>query len=97
MNATLAIAADGTASLANTGTPELSVNVAADFGILDLNADLGVAKVQFDDADPVKPEFDATFGFDLQLAAGGAITVTPTLTADVGLNLAFETTDVVAG
>jgi Ca2+-binding RTX toxin-like protein len=97
LNATLAIAADGTASLANTGTPELSVNVAADFSILDLNADLGVAKVQFDDADPVKPEFDATFGFDLQLAAGGAITVTPTLTADVGLNLAFETTDVVAG
>ena len=72
-----------TVSLKDQATPELSVNVAADLSINNLNADLGVAKVTVNDADPTNPEFKADFGFDFSYA-NGAFTATPTLTGSVG-------------
>ena len=96
LNATISFSADGEVSLKDQAAPELAVNVAADLSLANLNANLGVANVTFNDADPTKPEFQADFGFDLALPAGGAFSVTPTLTASAGLDLSFATTDALA-
>ncbi len=94
--ATLFIAADGSLSLKDTGTPELTVAVDAALSLTDLNANLGIAKVRISDADPAKPELSADFNIDLSLDASGA-SATTTLTAQAGLDLSFATSDVLAG
>ena len=97
LNATLSFTADGDFSLKDQVAPELAVNVGADISFVGVNANLGVANVLVNDANPAKPELQANFGFDLRLAADGTYTVDPTLTASTGLDLSFKTTDVLAG
>src|SRR5262249_2948523 len=63
----------------------------------DLGADLGVAKVKFNDADPGTPEFNADFGLDLKVDGTGHFSIDPTLTGTAGLDLHFKTTDVLDG
>lgn len=96
LNATVSFDAGGAFSLKDTGTPELTVDVDGTLGLNNLEANLGVAKVKVSDGDPTSPEFDAKFAFDLSLA-GGAFTVDTDLSGSAGLNLAFETADVLAG
>jgi Ca2+-binding RTX toxin-like protein len=92
LSATLSFAADGSVSLADTGTPEVNLHVDAKLSPSG-SADLGVAKVSFTDHDTAFPELSADFGFDLGLTAGN-FTIDPKLSGSLGLDLDFATTDV---
>ncbi len=96
LDAKINFASDGAISLVNTGSPEVTVTVGADFSLTNFAANLGVAKVKFSDTNAADPELSATFGFDLDYL-GGAFGVTPTLDAKIGLDLSFATSDVLAG
>lgn len=96
LDATVSFDADGEFSLGDQGAPELIVDVDGTLGLNNVQANLGVAKVKISDGDPTAPEFDASFAFDLSLN-GGAFTVDTELSGSAGLDLAFETDDLLAG
>lgn len=96
LDATVSFDADGAFSLGDQDAPELTVDVDGTLGLNNVQANLGVAKVKISDGDPTAPEFDASFAFDLSLN-GGAFTVDTEVSGSAGLDLAFETDDVLAG
>jgi Ca2+-binding RTX toxin-like protein len=96
LDVTVSFDADGAFSLKDQGAPELTVDVDGTLGLDNVQANLGVAKVKISDGDPTAPEFDAKFAFDLALS-GGAFAVDTELSGAAGLDLAFETDDVLAG
>ncbi|TAJ69776.1 MAG: hypothetical protein EPO45_20585, partial [Sphingobium sp.] len=90
LQAQISINSDGTFTMVD-GAPEVEVGIGASFSIQDTEADLGLAKIEVDDADPTKDEFTATFKIDVDYN-GTTFSATPTVVADVGLDLKFETT-----
>lgn len=95
LNATAQFSSDGDFTLKDTGTPELSVGVDANLS-LKADAHLGIADIAVVDHDPTKPEFSATFTYDLAYD-GATFSATPSLSGNVGLDLDFETSNVLFG
>ncbi len=94
VDATLSFGADGSISLKNQANPEVDVKVSSDFSVVNLSADLGVANVKFNDADPSAPELNADFGLDFKLDVNGNFTVDPKLSGAAKLDLNFASTDI---
>jgi Ca2+-binding RTX toxin-like protein len=97
----LDFAQDGSVVLADAGTPEVTVKLDGIFN-LKADAELGIAKVKVTDADATTPEFSTTFTFDLSQAIDPNTNETTfdadaSLSAAVGLNLNFETSEVMFG
>ena len=97
----VSFASDGTFSLKDTGAPDLSVEIDGDLSLGTkadpISADLGVVKVDVNDADATKPELQAKASIDLSTGTGGAIKATTTLDGSAGLDLDFKTDKVLFG